>query len=351
MAENCYSNNNSMISIIIPVYNIDTIKLKRCINSILSQTINCYEVIIIDDGSDQIIADFLESLQNQESKFIVIHQTNQGVSAARNKGLDICQGEYVTFIDGDDWIDTLFLEQSLAIAKSTNADIVIGGLRIWKKSINKEFKILSDVPLIYTEKQRDIVQKYMLETQENKSHPELKGLRCSGPWNKLIRKNCIGTIRFNISTPIYEDLLFNLDVLQKAKVITVVNKVWYNYAIYETSAMRKYRPNGIQEQMNVIGYLKELSQKNPSLKCAIARQTITCLKKINECTLSHPKSTIKNKRSMWKKILNTPDVVELIAEFDVYQYPTMLLKDKIIAFIYKKRLLTLLLTINKMKNI
>ena len=113
---------NFAISIIIPVYNTEKY-LRRCIESVLSQSFTDFELILVDDGSKDSSPQICDEYASQDKRVRVIHKVNGGVSAARNDGLDIAKGEYVTFIDSDDWVEREYL-QSLYDKRSL--DFVIG---------------------------------------------------------------------------------------------------------------------------------------------------------------------------------------------------------------------------------
>ena len=91
-------------SVIVPVYKVETY-LPRCIESILNQTVTDFELILIDDGSPDCSGEICDAYAAKDSRIRVIHQKNGGVSKARNAGLDIAQGEYIVFVDSDDWVD------------------------------------------------------------------------------------------------------------------------------------------------------------------------------------------------------------------------------------------------------
>ena len=97
------------ISVIIPVYNVEKY-LKRCLDSVINQTYKNLEIILIDDGSTDKSGNICDEYAAKDKRIIVIHKENGGLSDARNKGLDICTGDYISFIDSDDWIENGFYE-------------------------------------------------------------------------------------------------------------------------------------------------------------------------------------------------------------------------------------------------
>lgn len=112
------------VSVIVPVYNA-ALYLERCLNSLLCQTLMDIEIICIDDGSTDATNNILQQFAEQDSRLKVIVQVNQGVSAARNAGIRIAQGEYLSFVDADDWVEADFLEILYNTARNEQTDIVV----------------------------------------------------------------------------------------------------------------------------------------------------------------------------------------------------------------------------------
>lgn len=125
-------NPEPLVSIIVPVYNVQTELLQRCIQSIEEQPYQNIELIIVDDGSDTETACACDKLAGQYKNAQVIHSANKGVSSARNIGIKLSHGKYVSFIDADDWIDANFYEKLLALAEQKDLDIVVSGYKVRK---------------------------------------------------------------------------------------------------------------------------------------------------------------------------------------------------------------------------
>src|SRR5690606_21293510 len=113
------------VSVIIPVYNADKF-LARCLSSIISQTLKNIEIIVVDDGSTDTSRDILKKFADRDNRIVIIRQRNQGVSIARNAGLAIARGEYVGFVDSDDFVDPGYFESLYTTAIEKGADIVTG---------------------------------------------------------------------------------------------------------------------------------------------------------------------------------------------------------------------------------
>ena len=107
---------NDLISIIIPIYNVEKY-MEKCLNSVVNQTYNNIEIILIDDGSKDKSREICDNYAKKDNRIKVVHKENNGVSSARNTGIDMSKGKYITFIDSDDYIDTDYIETLYKISK------------------------------------------------------------------------------------------------------------------------------------------------------------------------------------------------------------------------------------------
>ena len=116
--------NNMKISIIVPVYNVEKY-LERCLDSLINQTLKDIEIICINDGSTDNSSEILKEYAKKDSRIIIINQNNQGISVARNNGMNKAKGKYIGFVDSDDWVDLDFFEKLYKAAEKHNAQIAV----------------------------------------------------------------------------------------------------------------------------------------------------------------------------------------------------------------------------------
>lgn len=196
-----------MFSIIVPVYNVEKY-LDKCLASISEQTFKEFECIVVDDGSPDNSNDIIDRYVNKDQRFKVIHQKNMGISAARNAGLAIAQGDYVAFVDSDDYISNEYLEKFALKIANTDADIVICGFIEVLKDSQKT--VCFEAPSTEVIKQNilaDICPSY--------------------PWNKCYKKYLFENIRFPVGK-IFEDLLTIPEVCLNAhKIVCIPEKLYY----------------------------------------------------------------------------------------------------------------------------
>ena len=199
-----------MISIVVPVYNIETY-LPRCLDSILSQTYKDLEILIIDDGSTDRSGQICNNYGVKDSRVRVYHTHNHGLSAARNLGLSHVKGEYIAFVDGDDWLEPDMYEALLRRVKETGADIVECG--VFSEYRNRT---------IVHEK-----QKLLLSGQEA-VWALLRGEFSEAVWNKLWKRQCFEEIHFP-NGRIYEDIATTYQVFRASDHVGTICEAKYHY--------------------------------------------------------------------------------------------------------------------------
>ena len=139
-----------LISIIVPVYNVEKY-LNRCIESIVAQTYTNLEIILVNDGSPDNSAQICESWREKDNRITILHKENGGLSDARNKGLEVANGEYVSFIDSDDFVHSLYIEALYTMCKNTNTKIAVCNFRRFEKDdIKENDRLKIDIKVINT---------------------------------------------------------------------------------------------------------------------------------------------------------------------------------------------------------
>lgn len=215
---------NNKVSVIVPIYNAQRY-LHRCIKSILEQDYTNFELILVDDGSTDMSGEICEKYKLVDSRIQVIHKSNEGVSVARNIGIDLAKGEFITFVDADDWIDSSYL--SSLLKKICGYDIVISSFtdvyesNTPKRDYNKEL----NCPLVTKDA---IFESFVDDCIEGKIYTYLI-------WGKLYRKSIIGQVRFS-NLKYSEDALFFRSIVNKGARINFVENHGYYYYINKEGA-------------------------------------------------------------------------------------------------------------------
>jgi glycosyltransferase involved in cell wall biosynthesis len=326
------------ISIIIPVYNVEKY-LRRCIESILSQSINDFEVILVNDGSsDQSgsIADEYKSKANDQ-RIIVIHKENGGVSSARNAGLSVASGDYVWFVDGDDWIEPNALEEILSEIENLEVDLVVFGNARVGKNIRLVNSLTLNKPGLYNFEILDFYKNYYFSNKVG-----------FVPWNKIYRREVIRNnhILFDTEEAFGEDLLFNLYFYLNINTICFSNGVYYNYYVREGSAERTPSKQRHIQQMRIfekyINYvqIKNLSQeiKDDILPVLFFRHLVSGVNQSKKAGIkSHElRSFLKtiNQKKSFCSIFNTLSVKKAINKWFEVENVSLLSRIKFNMFLF-----------------
>lgn len=218
-----------MISIIIPIYNARN-TMGRCLDSVLKQTFRDFEIILIDDGSNDGSAQLCDDYANKWDKIKIIHQINSGVSKARNIGLSLACGEYICFIDSDDYVEINYLQDLYMAIVNNDADMAVCGYKKVSRAKAEE--------ITYGEEKLYCFEDFV--TFEKMSAK----MMLATPWGKLFRKDKIIQL-FREDLDLGEDVCFVLDYLKNIKSLYIIDRALYNYRIDtgNGSLSKKYHKN------------------------------------------------------------------------------------------------------------
>lgn len=285
------------VSVIVPIYNADKY-LKECIESLLNQTYTNLEIICLNDGSTDSSTKICKELSETDNRIILIEKENTGVSATRNLGLKIASGEYIMFLDADDFLEPNAIEIALNTGIEYGAEIVQFGFF----RNNKENKIKSTGNILAEEMQISIInyQKYFLP-----EYLKIFATRCV--WGKLYKSNIIKNVKFDIDTYFFEDGLFNLYVLENSPKIAYTTEQLYFYRYDANSANNRFKDDIIKVSKINIKHLKKIIDKKDcyKMKEGYRLYNFECLKIIMESYILHEQNdcTRKEKKKIFKKML------------------------------------------------
>lgn len=237
----------SKISVIVPVYKVESY-LHRCVNSIINQTHKNLEIILINDGSPDNSGKICDELAAKDNRIIVIHKKNEGSSCARNAGLDIATGNYISFVDSDDYINELMLECMLSGILKHNLDVVEISL---KDESNRIFNFETD---------------FVIEDKISAMTRVIKNTAFS-VWRRLYKASVIQDLRF-IPKIIHQDVFYTLDVLNKIDQIGYIkNHKFYYYNTSNESIIRsKYSLEKIKIGIKATEYIVNNTPQVPNLQ-------------------------------------------------------------------------------------
>lgn len=227
------------VSIIIPVYNVERY-IERCLESVFNQTFKNSEVIIVNDGSTDKSMDIVK---HYKEKCLIINQENSGLSSARNKGLEYATGDFILFIDSDDYIHPSMVKDMYDVIVSTQSDIVICGYQ----SVKENEEIIDNKSDIKVECISSLEAVKLFFLNEITGHA----------WNKMAKKQLY--LENNISYPVgqyYEDMPVTFDLLVNSEKISIIDKKYYYYVVRENSITQKINLKKIEDHFSIFKYIE-----------------------------------------------------------------------------------------------
>lgn len=206
------------VSLIIPIYNAEKY-LRRCLDSAMQQTFSDMEIIVVNDGSDDSSLDICREYEQLDGRFCVIDKANTGVSDSRNRALEVARGEYLQFLDSDDWLAPDATESLVYAAKKFDCDLVIADFYRVDGAVFTEKQHIRERGLLTREQYAE----YMMQDPADFYYGVL--------WNKLYRRSIIDRhqIRMNLELRWCEDFLFNLSFIRHAERFTAIQTPIYYY--------------------------------------------------------------------------------------------------------------------------
>lgn len=328
------------ISMIMPCYNTEVSLLIKCVESIIAQSFGDFELIIVDDGSKEEYRSVYDKIKAMDNRIHVKLKENGGVSAARNYGLQFVTGNYVVYVDSDDVLVPCFLEEAYEIAKKENADVVIGcNIHMNNYDNNKEAKPVSQNDIV-TLSGNDI-----LTLKPRMVGRILKFENGSiyigrGPWTRIVKRELAVNTPFKEGLPICEDIIWNLQILDKSQKVCYVKKAWYIYNMGNDQASTKRYSEKVAEysKMGLEATAEYLDFNNDGEFTAYCQRCAEDLYDINRRFLEHEKCTLskKEKRSIRHR-LYTEAPWNTMADKRFFRSGSKM--DKIKYVLYKCRLL------------
>ena len=209
------------ISIIVPAYNIEEY-LSRCLDSLIGQTYHNLEIIVVDDGSSDKTGEILDQYAKLDQRIVALHTKNQGVSVARNIGLDLATGQFIGFVDGDDLVEQDMFETLIKIAIEQNVDIAHCGYQmVFSSRVDYYYNTGTKRKMSCEEGLQELLKGKMIEP---------------GLWNKLYRAELFTDVRLPIGVAEREDLFCNFELFSRARNSFFYDVPKYHYMIREGAA-------------------------------------------------------------------------------------------------------------------
>lgn len=316
-----------LISIVVPIYNVEEY-LAKCLDSIVNQTYKNLEIICINDGSTDRSGEILDEYASRDSRIVNLHHTNVGLSETRNKGIKIANGDYMMFVDSDDWIGLTTCEVALSKITEYNSDVVLFPyVREYAEESKKKIIFTEEMIVFDHYESKYKLHRSMLgPLEEELRYPENMDSLVTA-WGKLYKANIIKSndLRFIDTKEIgTEDALFNVYYFGYVNQAVYINEYFSHYRRdNETSLTTQYKPNLFNQWNTLFDYMEKYVEEkdldsvfSESLDNRIALSIIGL--GLNELKSTNDFNT---KIKKLEKIMNTPRFKKAIASLPLKYFP------------------------------
>ena len=333
------------ISIVVPVYNAEK-TLKECLDSLINQTYKNLEIILINDGSKDHSLKICKKYQEKDKRIILIDNKNHGVSYTRNVGIEKSTGDFIMFVDSDDYIDINMIKEMLNYQKTNNADLVQCNLLYFDST--RKYIPYSNMNTVEINNLTDITNSLISINYLNCVNKGIFGpVRCIG--GKIYRTSIIknNNIKFDNKIYIFEDGIFNLKYYKYANKINLINKPYYKYRQSETSTSYRYNKDQLKQYDLIFDNLKEYKE----LKEYQYSYYLNAFELLSAYIKREYKFKSRNYKS-FKKIVKSVINKEIYKEtIKIVKYNKLSKKEKLKLYCYKNKNYLLLYVFVKLREL
>ena len=241
------------VSIILPVYKVEKY-IDRCMESLVNQTYKKLEIILVDDGSPDNSGRICDEWAKKDKRIKVIHKENGGVSSARNLGLEKATGDYIGFVDPDDYVDLTMYEKLIAKAQEEDADITFCGFKQVNEETGNEL-LIKEVNLnkVCTNDRWGLFLLFGSQIKDNTRYAnKVHGMI----WRELFKRESIGENRFR-NFAVGEDLIFYFDVINEKTKFAILDEFLYFYLIRKSSVMQDFNKKRAEQRKATQKFINE----------------------------------------------------------------------------------------------
>ena len=327
------------ISIIVPIYNVEKY-IRRCLNSLVNQTFDDIEIIIVNDKTPDDSMKICYEFARNDSRIKIFNKTtNDGLGITRNYGIEKSQGDYIVFVDSDDYVSLDMCERLYSVAKDNNADIVYGGIYYDDNNGNiREKRYVDDIRIIKDNQVNELLLDLIGTRPEEKDDTFME----VSVWKAIFKKDIFVENNINFVSErefISEDVIFNIDYLSKCKRVVIIPECVYYYSVNPKSLSKVFRTDRF-EKVKILYYeiIKKLNEIDNQMnyECRTDRFLIARAR-------TNAKQIIKHKKIIGKyetekalnKICYDTDLNKILDRYPIHKLPK---KYALIAWLMKYKM-------------
>lgn len=324
---------NILVSIIVPIYKVPEQYLKKCIESIMTQTLESIEILLVDDGSPDNCGAVCDDYAAFDNRIKVIHKKNGGLSSARNAGFKAAAGEWIMFVDGDDWIEPDMCEIMYNLGIEKNVQLVMCGIMKNYKHSQTKYKFYLKEGKVYRGEECKWLQQQLLVYNGN----------IAVAYSKLIKRNILtenNILHDELLKQGAEGLEFNLRLFEKLESAIFINKPFYHYIYNKNSISASHDEKNHKYVIECFKKIKEFINNSSNKEMLLPWFNNRLLYVIITTAISgyfNPdnKNTLKNKIAGYKRFLNEPMIKNALKKGEIR---TLSWQRKIVLVLIKKKM-------------
>ena len=334
------------VSVVVPIYNVEKY-LRQCIDSLLNQTLKTIEIILVDDGTQDSSGKIADEYEKKFQNVKVIHQINSGLGPARNTGIENATGEYIAFVDADDWIQFDMYEKLYKVAKKNNSDIVVSGHCDFKNGISVVTKTHPFAGQLYnTENEIKKIRKNLFGHLPGEKTVEAFPMSVC---MSLYKKDIIDKNHLRFRNILSEDTIFNIFAYDVAKNISFVSYTDYCYRKEEQESITKSFSQNKQIQFKeFLLEIKKLAYEEDDYECQIRAKRMA----IDYCRfyveiVDNARISNKEKRNYIQQFVEDKEIIQC---WEGYPIKTLPLQQKIFHIMIEHKAYSIALLMSKLRK-
>ena len=308
MESNISNTNIYKVSVIVPVYNVEQ-TLDRCVSSILAQTFDSFEIILVNDGSTDKSAELCDEYASLHDNIYVVHKENGGLGSARNAGINQAKGKYICFVDSDDYIQNEYIKSMYDAAEEYCVDLVITGYRLQQGQNFSEY-IPRDIIGVYS---GDSYYKILLEYAYGNSYFYFA-------WNKLYRHDLITKHNLHfIDRHCAEDMMFNAEYYDIAHSLVIVSGYEYIYTIENLNSLSNRRRDNFWRDMKLVFEVyQKIYKKTPFFQSQVNNLILVLLRNTLSNYISNEIFNMRDSICFAQNCINDSVLLTNVNEIEAY---------------------------------
>ena len=314
---------NPKVSVIVPMYNVERY-LERCVRSLLVQTLQNIEIILVDDGSPDACGHLAEGFAKRDDRVKVVHRSNGGLGPARNSGMEIATGEYIGFVDSDDWVEPQMYAELVAAADKARAEVCFSGMQVMNDGVKGDRNVnpFAGRVLVGQDEIFELRRSFYGGLPDGRQWDPVP----IAVWTAVYRRDFLTEYGIRFRAIRSEDKFFNTDVCRAAHCVTAIGETRYNYRCDgQSSITRSFSTTMVSSYVELFEALKAMAKEEPEQfrdECKLrAKRCIVDYSRVASRVIASSSSSYSDKRAAIYQLIEAPVVRNALYKFPCRKLP------------------------------